>query len=381
MENHKSVIFAISSLSGGGAERVVVTLINSWKNNRFRPVLLVAKKAGPYLSDILPGIDIVSVDIDLYASKTLEVVKRLRCIFRELQPAVVFSHLSGMNRMIMRAKKLKAFDAPVVVVEHNNFYKTVNGRGRSSFMQMLLKKEMSWLYRSADAIVGVSSGVSESVQQSLMLPSTTNITTVYNPINRNLIQGKIQQQPAIPFAKEFLDLPKPIIISIGRLVKQKGFDDLISAFAALPDYQRGSLVILGEGILEEELKSLAIKLNIGSNCHLPGFVSNPWWFMARSDLFVSSSYWEGFPMSVLEAIACQIPIVSTDCPYGVNEIIEDGHNGRLVAVGNISQLSLAIQEALSNKTVSQLWAKRGISALDKFQPEFINDCYLKLVNL
>jgi glycosyltransferase involved in cell wall biosynthesis len=380
MENKKNVIFAIGSLSGGGAERVVITLINHWHDKRFIPILLLGKKVGPYLNDILPNINIISIDIDLYASKTFEFAKHLKCIFDEIQPVVVFSHLSGMNRMMMRAKKLKAFDAPVVLVEHNNFFQRINSSNRSSFIEMLVKKEMSWLYSSADAVVGVSSGVTQSVQQSLML-SGKNLTTVYNPINKNLIKDKIQEEPSISLAKSFLDLPKPIIISIGRLVQQKAFDDLIYAFAALPDYQRGSLVILGEGILKEELKSLAIKLNVEGNLYLPGFVSNPWWFMARSSLFVSSSHWEGFPMSVLEAIACEIPIVSTDCPYGVNEIIDDGYNGRLVSVGNISKLSIAIHETLNNKTICKLWAKRGRSALDKFQPEFINDCYLKLVNL
>ena len=142
-----------------------------------------------------------------------------------------------------------------------------------------------------------------------------------------------------------------IIVGVGRLIEQKGFSDLIRAFSQV----RGSakipskLVILGEGGRRAELEGLLTSLNLQDDVYMPGFVKNPWGYMRDADLFVLSSHWEGMGGNViLEAMACQTPVIATDCDFGPREIIQHEHNGLLVPVADIERLSHVMCRVLND---------------------------------
>src|SRR5690606_19607980 len=167
-------------------------------------------------------------------------------------------------------------------------------------------------------------------------------------------------------------------LSIGRLVYQKGFDDLLRAFAEvhakMPEL---NLLILGNGPLEADLRALAHELNISDHVHLIGFRPNPIDYMKRASLFVMSSRHEGFGNVLVEALSAGIPVVSTDCDYGPSEILEQGRYGALVPVGDVSSLALAIETALEilpDRVALQTRAKT-------FSPASIADRYLTVLGI
>src|SRR5262249_41735385 len=129
----------------------------------------------------------------------------------------------------------------------------------------------------------------------------------------------------------------PVILGIGRLHAQKDFPTLLKAFARVRAKQHARLVILGEAKEAEyrtALTTLAAQLSIADDVRFPGFVDNPFAYLARAAVFVLSSAWESFGNVVAEALACGCPVVSTDCPSGPTKILEKGKYGPLVPVGD-----------------------------------------------
>jgi glycosyltransferase involved in cell wall biosynthesis len=143
-----------------------------------------------------------------------------------------------------------------------------------------------------------------------------------------------------------------VLIAVGRLQIQKDYPTLLRAFAQVRQKRPVRLLILGEGkerpMLEELIKTLGVEEDVS----LPGFVMNPFAYMARASLFVLSSRWEGLPTVLIEAMCCGTPVVSTDCPSGPREILREGQYGQLVPVGEPTALARAIETTLDAKASS-----------------------------
>lgn len=199
-------------------------------------------------------------------------------------------------------------------------------------------------YPDVDAAVGVSRGVASELTGAIGVPSD-RVHTIYNPIvSPTLVRGA--EQPA---GHPWLDTPGPrVILAAGRLNKHKDFSTLLVAFANLLDRRPARLVVLGKGRLRSTLLSQARELQVAHHVDFPGFVQNPYAFMAKASLFVLSSRYEGLPTVLIEAMACGCPVVSTNCPFGPDEILGDGRWGELVPVGDANALSAAMLRALDN---------------------------------
>ena len=199
-------------------------------------------------------------------------------------------------------------------------------------------------YPHADAAVAVSCGVAGELGRLPGMPHG-RIHTIYNPVVSTDLRRK---------AREPLDHPwlngrgPPVVLASGRLHKQKDFATLLAAFAVVLRRRTARLVVLGQGPLLANLRSLACELRIGKYVEFPGFVENPYAFLARASLFVLSSRHEGMANVLIEAMACGCPVVSTNCPFGPDEILEGGRWGGLVPVGNPEALADAMARALDN---------------------------------
>jgi glycosyltransferase involved in cell wall biosynthesis len=138
----------------------------------------------------------------------------------------------------------------------------------------------------------------------------------------------------------------PVVLSAGRLTRQKDFPVLIRAFSRVYASRRCRLVLLGEGEERRSLEALLEDLGLRQCVSLQGFVRNPFAYMRRAAVFALSSAWEGLPGALIQALACGVPVVATDCENGPREILHDGRFGRLVPVGDVPALANAILGAL-----------------------------------
>ncbi len=197
------------------------------------------------------------------------------------------------------------------------------------------------LYPLADTIVANSDGVARNLA-ALGVPAS-RVSTIPNGIDCAWIARQARLPARLPPA----DPGVKTIVTIGRLVAQKDHATLLRALAAIGNAKNCRLVILGSGPERSALHALADTLGLAGRVHFAGYQANPYPYLAQSDLFVLSSRYEGMPNVLLEALACGLPVVSTDCPSGPREILADGAYGELVPVADAARLALAIAHALA----------------------------------
>jgi len=191
----------------------------------------------------------------------------------------------------------------------------------------------------------------------LLVPGE-KIKVIPNPVDLAYILSLTQEEITDRWFLEDV----PMLISAGRLVKQKNFACLLHAFRLVADQNPGvRLTILGKGELEEELLKLIKRLNLEKRvriCHS----ANPFKYMKKADIFVLSSLWEGYPNVLLEAFACGTPLISADCPSGPREIIENDKDGILVTPNNPEALARAIKRLLDDENMRTSF---GLAGSDK----------------
>lgn len=326
----------LPSLRGGGAERVMVTLANELAEKGWRVDLVVVHATGAYLNHVAPAVTV----IDLQASRVLYSLPALIRYLRRVRPSVLLSALNHANIVALWASRLAGVGTRVVVSEHNNV--TLDLRSESVWVSRLLPLLMRHSYPWADGIVAVSGGVADDLSQVLSLPRE-RIEVIYNPA----VTGRLRELSMLTVTHPWLVSGEPpVILAVGRLTAQKDYPTLIKAFAALRARQSARLVILGEGELRESLEALVASLGVSDDVAFLGFVDNPYAWMRQAALFVLSSAWEGFGNVLAEAMACGTPVISTDCPSGPAEILENGIWGQLVPVGDSTALYEAMMTAL-----------------------------------
>jgi len=259
------------------------------------------------------------------------------------QPDALLSAKTPANLVAIWAKRLAKATTRIVLSErtHLSTGARQSSKWRWRFMGPLIKE----VYPQAERIVTVSRGVADDLATTTGLPRET-IGTIYNPILTTEIAEKSKAPPSHPWLHSTIILP--VILGVGRLVPQKDFSTLLKAFAYVQKKYPSRLLILGEGRMRASLESMALELGIAENVSFPGFEPNPYAFMARASVFVLSSAWEGLPNALIEALACGCPVVSTNCPSGPQEILDNGAFGALVPVGDDRALGEAIIQTLKH---------------------------------
>ena len=331
------LLIAIETLGGGGAERVALDLARAWPRDHARPVLFVASRTGAYADRLPPDLEVIEIGIPCSPRKVIPFLWRLRQRLSGRNLAGVVSHMTGMNRMMIRAALMGILRAPVVVVEHNDFLRNQKVDDMSRLRSFLLMRETGFLYRRAAAVVGCSQGVARQAL-SLFDLNPRHVHAIPNPVAPHFAASASM---ALETAAWFAGLDRPVFVSVGRMVPQKGFDDLIRAFAL---QTRGSLVIVGEGPLRADLSALANTLGVADRVRMPGFLSAPEAILQAADVYVSSSLWEGYPLVLIEAYAAGLPVVARACNFGPEEIVISGRPGQLVRSDRIEDLASAMTE-------------------------------------
>lgn len=342
----------VNRLGGGGAQRSAILLALNWPVEAGE-CEIVAARGGPYAQAIPTSMSVMT-----FAPRwprlpaMLLFVLRFCRHLRQSGTSVVVSHVFGLNHLVLALRSMRIISQPVVIVERSHFSSTVQSMF-GPMGQRLFVAITRWLYRRAAHIIAVSEGVSKDLEDVLRV-AAGSISTIHNPIDTNLITAAISSNIASELEQTFSTLVRPITITAGRLAPQKAHRDLLEAFAQIPESERGSLVILGEGPLRADLERHAQALGLIDRVWMPGFVDNPWWFIARADVFALSSHWEGFGRVLAEALACGVPVVSTDCPSGPHDILAGVPSARIIPVGDTSAMSEAIRALHSQASMGEV---------------------------
>jgi glycosyltransferase involved in cell wall biosynthesis len=262
---------------------------------------------------------------------------------RRERPQVLLSALPEWNLVALWARRLAGVPTHLVVCEQNTLSKEVQADSRRRkwcyrFLPPLVARTYPW----ADAIIAVSNGVADDLSAVANIPRE-RILTIYNSTPMPDLEAKSRAPCDHPW---FAPGSPPVLLAVGRLAAQKDFPTLLRAFARVRSVRPARLVILGEGEGRSNLEALVRESGAVADVALPGFVANPFPYMARAAVFVLSSAYEGLPNVLIEALACGCPVVSTDCPSGPAEILERGRYGALVPVGDAEAMEVAIRAAL-----------------------------------
>jgi glycosyltransferase involved in cell wall biosynthesis len=328
----RHIALFLPNFDGGGAERAFVTLARGLADLGHRVDLVAGTATGPLRAEISPLVRVV----DLAAPRLVAALPGLVRYLRTERPERLYSALEGAGILAILARRLAGRRAVQVVPSIRN---TLSYEARdASPKRRLILWLARWLYPSADAVLAVSQGVATDASKVLRL-SASAITVVRNPT----LTPEFRRAAEAPVGHLWFN-PKsvPVIMGCGRLVPQKDFATLIEAFALVRSQRPCRLLVLGEGPLRSDLVRLADQRGVGTDVALEGFDANPYRFMARSDVFVLSSLFEGSPNVIVQALASGAPVVSTDCPSGPNEILVGVPRGRLVPVSDATRMAIAI---------------------------------------
>ncbi len=336
------VALAFSSLQGGGIQRVMLTLARGLLDRGVRVDLLIVDPRG----ELQGAVPVAARVVGLGARGSAGAVPGLVRYLRGERPDALLASQTPLNLAALLARTLARARTRVVASEHVALDAVLaNG---ASWKERLFPKGARLGYPHADAVVAVSHDTAARFCAATGLARDA-VTVIYNPV---VTPGLFVQARANLDHPWFADGEPPVILSAGRLTRQKDHATLLRAFARLRQARAARLVILGEGEERQALEQLADQLGVRPHVQMPGFVANPFAFMARAGLFALSSRWEGCPNVLIEALACGAPVVSTDCPSGTAEVLQGGAYGRLVPVGDDEALANAMRHTLGDRTAS-----------------------------
>lgn len=356
----------LPDLRGGGAERVSVDLADALTVMGHQVEFVLLQARGEFLKEVEGRYKVN----DLKVSRMRNVIAPLFRYVRENNPDGLIAAMWPLTVIAPLTVKLSRSRCSVLVVEHSTLSRQYARWG--NLHHIALRASLALGFRMADARAGVSSGVARDAASLATYPSA-GVATLHNPIPMRLTASAM----ALDFAEGFWTQPRgKRIITVGNLKAVKNHALLLRALAALGD-PSACLLILGHGSLEKKLRTQAEELCISNQVVFAGFHADPTPFYQTADLFVLSSDYEGFGNVIVEALGCGLPVVSTDCPSGPAEILENGRYGRLTPVGDAEALACAMKEALTTPANPEALKRRAAD----FSPERAANAYLAALGL
>lgn len=341
-------------LSGGAITNIVAALAKGFAELGISKLYIVYINDAPKSKVDLPETaELVKLGVKQVRWAALPLAKFLRQVQPDIFISLGFLNVpSILGRLFAGKIKTK-----LVISQQNSLLYQANVEHRGDWLIQSQLWLARWLYARVDGLVATTDAVLKELFTELQIKLAAVKTTVIpNMVDIERISVKAQAPSDHPWLKQ---KDRPVIISIGRLAKQKNFSLLIEAFNIVRRKIDARLIILGKGAEQELLISHITQLGLEDSVSLPGFATNPWKDLAKADLFALSSEEEAFGLVLVEAMACEVPIVATDAMgNGPRSILNNGDYGCLVDNYDLNGFAAALEKAL----VDRQWSGRLIAA-------------------
>jgi glycosyltransferase involved in cell wall biosynthesis len=369
----RCVAIFVPELGGGGAEMNALRLANEWAKAGVDIVFLVRKRGGSYESLLEPGIRVEQLLAKPVRSSTLNLLLSVLPLAKWLKrnrPDVLLS--------IMTSPAVHAGIAIRLAGTGTRHFASIQNSVAAEYLGPVgwVRRIEFWVgkrvLRRAAGVVALSTGVRNEVIELFGVPAD-RVAMIHNcgepRPDAAVVPAAVTEQKARRF----------LLLACGRLVKQKNYPLLLTAFSQLRHRSDTELWILGEGPLRQELENLAAQLGIMGHIRFLGFRRPSTAWMQLADLFVLSSSWEGFANVIVEAMGVGVPVVSTDCPHGPGEIIGPDRFGVLVPVGDAAALAQAVDRLLQDEGERVRLAELGRSRALDFEPRALAPKFLNVL--
>lgn len=360
------VTLVVASLGGGGAERVIVDLARYLRDNGRQVTLLTLNGNDPDAYALPDGIRRERMEIRRDAASRFESIRfslgHLAAMRRKIlatAPEVVVSFIDQTN--VRTLASLLGSKIPVIVSERIH--------PAHHPLSQAWHRARRWFYPVADAVLVQTSDIAE------WFCSHTRVRRLV------VIPNAARSVRDIAVGERHLEAPRPLVLAMGRLAPQKGFDLLIEAFARSGLAGEGwHLTILGEGGERATLLAQAAARGLGDAFKLPGHVAEIGQWLAQADIFALSSRYEGFPNALLEAMQLGRACVSFDCPSGPRDLIESERSGLLVPAGDVDGLSAALWRLAGDGESRRRLGAEAAQTAGEFSPTTVYARWLALID-
>lgn len=405
------VVFLINSLGGGGAEKIMTMLLENIDRAKFDISLcLTCENRVDYDLDRsipLHKPNFGDVKINAILSAAIKMLSLARCLIpvrrfsqmhktytdvsnnlthlcrsflatrryvESVQPQVLVSFLFSSSLIAIALKKLSKGRLRVVCSDHCTLTKELKNFFPLTYVQL-----PRLLFKYLDAYVAVSGGVKQDLISNYHV-SPEQIRVIYNGTDIEAIKSLASKPVSSELERLFPDDGTFAIVNVGRLAPPKSQAVLLRAFQIVRAHRACRLYLVGQGELLAELSELASELGVEQDVYFLGWQENPFNIMAKCDLFVLSSSWEAFPNVLVEAMAIGLPIVSTDCPNGPREALDDGVYGDLVPVNDVDALASAVIRMCDDKDRRQEITRMGKGRAENFALSHMTSGYEHLID-
>lgn len=374
----KKILFLIDSLKiGGGIERVISSLAKSL-SEKYEIFLLTFKDfkniypfRGKYYS-LKENLGFYQNFLNFFKIYTAIRPIRIYKLIKSISPDLLISNMYYTDIFIILTKYFFRFKIPLIIAIHTNLKMKFEKKKR--YFNFLIK--ILYSSKIVNKIIVVSKVVQTILEKDYKIKKN-KLKIIYNGIDIERIK-ELKNDKILEYEEIFNNNSIIKFITVGRLIELKGHKYLIEAFSkVIKEIKNSKLFIIGDGPLRNELMVLIKKKTLEKDIILLGLKKNIFKYLAKSDIFVLSSKYEGLPMVLLEALACGLPIISTNCNTGPKEILENGKYGFLVNVMDSEDLAEKMIFLAKNNDYKKKFSKLSLIrseffALEKFTNEWIN---------
>ena len=385
------IAVVLASLGPGGAERIMVRLAGLLARRGFTvDVVVPAPQPDSMKAGVPEGVSLVELDGGHYFEslrlfhrifKTKNILmlpwafvvffwklfastRSLTRYIRRRRPGLLLT--AHYNAMTLAANFLAGKPSRVVVTEHTLLSEHL--RRQVAPVRVCFSTMCRLFYPKADRVVGVSSAVAADLTAHFRVPAD-RVGHIYNPVVGSALKRKAEEACVHPW---LADKTIPTLISVARLSPEKDFDTLLEAFSLLRRAMLVRLLVLGDGPDRGRLERRATDLKIDADIDWMGMVANPLPFVRDADALVLSTFYEGLPTVLIEALYVGTTPVATDAPGGIREILEDGRYGYIVPMQDAQVLSEGMLKALRQPMPKEMLQERA----EAFSEKQAVDAYL-----